>query len=861
VQLLEPIEAILPKRAQGYGEFVRRAAALSRAGLPVPFGYALARAEADALYARALEPAFQLRGLLDPSAEFPADARLEALRGQVRARALEADELLPDLAEAFDNLRAQGASALVVSAFLVCDKPREEQVLGDVRLGIESESSLRGAVADALAAPFDPRVLRALRAADVRDASVAVTVQRMVDGMVSGVAYTRHPVTGDAREWLLRAGYGLASAVRSAKVPSDTFRLSRDGYMRDRVIAHKSEMLWATPSGKRELRKVPEALVASPSLGEQALRDVARLAERTERHLGAPVRVDWAIENAKLYLLRVEILPGTPKIPRMRSSKTEVRARELWSHAELGEALPEPLSPLAWSLLHRFNRVGLASTLLAAGATVGASSELLTDYRGRAYLNLGALTAAVCRLPGLSLGALSRVGLDLGPGLAPVDVAGPLDITRAALRVYDAHARFGRRFGVLAHRMDEERRHFAGLDARLLAPDALERVLCDVELFLRDAGVALMRTYGLWLATLIAFRSLFVARMGDEALRLERDLLWGPDELLSAQAGHDFLAVGRSLSRDPAVLDWVDQGGTAPERVRRALQDFGLKHRHDGMLLLDPLRPRWRETPERLEGPLRALLGDPLGLAFAAERNEVARGRRERAEREWKRKLPVVRWPLARVLIARLRELTRHRERLLADTAQAISVIRDIALDASRRLSMRYRDLGPDGAFFLDLPELHAALGRGHWDVHERVRTRRLEFELLRNLPQAEPRFQGRPHDESTAASPLRGVAGSGGSAEGRVYRLRDGSELAQLPPGAVLVVSACDVGLCAVLPAVRAVVSEQGGMASHGAMLASALGVPVVVGVRNAFERLAQGERVRVDADRAQIDVLGASG
>ena len=49
------------------------------------------------------------------------------------------------------------------------------------------------------------------------------------------------------------------------------------------------------------------------------------------------------------------------------------------------------------------------------------------------------------------------------------------------------------------------------------------------------------------------------------------------------------------------------------------------------------------------------------------------RGRRERAEREWKRKLPITRWPLASLLIARLRELTRLRESLLSDTARAVS--------------------------------------------------------------------------------------------------------------------------------------------------------------------------------------------
>ncbi len=856
--LLEPIEEILPKRAQSYGEFIRRMAALARAGLPIPGGYALPRVEVDAIYARALGAAEVLRSLLQPQAAFPSDEEL----AHMRARILEqgpGEDLSAELAQAFSTLRAQGAPAVVVSAFLVCDKPREERALGEPQLGIESEDVLLRAVLSALAAPFDAKLLRALRAADVHDAGVVLILQRMVDGLVSGVVYTRHPLTGDGREWLVRSGYGLASALRSARVPSDVFRLARDGYLRDSVIAKKDEMLWAAPDGARELRPVPEALVSAPSLNEATLREVTKIAERAEKHVGAPLRVDWALLNGQVYLLRSDPLPGPGKPPRARSIKPEVRARELWSHVELGEALPHVLSPLAWSLLYRFNRLGLASILTAAGVTLGASPELLGDVRGRPYLNLSALTAAVCRLPGLSPSALARVGVDLGTDLGPVELAGPLDLTRAALRLYDSHAKVAVRFGALSGKMAAERSHFAGLDARLLPPDAVERVLCDVEVFLQDAGTALMRAYGLWLATLIGFRTLLVEHMGEDALRLERDLLWGTDELLSAQAGYGFLHLGRSLAHDPSVIAWLDQGGEVPPRARQALSEFALKYRHHGMLLLDPMRPRWRETPERLAGALRALLSDPLGLAFASERHEVARGRRERAEREWKRRLPLTRWPLAHFLIHRLRELTRLRESLLGDTAQAIDVIRDITVDASRRLSMRYRDLGNDAAFFLELDELHQALAKGRWDVHERVSTRRLEYELMRGLPVPAGRFQGRPSDEGEHGVPLRGVAGSGGAAEGRVFVVRDGREFEHLPHGAVLVVSACDVGLCPILPAVRAVVSENGGMVSHGAMLASALGVPVVAGVPRAMSRLRDGTRVRVDADRCLVEVLGA--
>jgi phosphohistidine swiveling domain-containing protein len=857
VQRFEPIEALSPRRAQGVGEPLRRKIAMARAGLPVPGGFVLPRSAADAIYARALDTSQRPSVLLDPNLPLPDEAELSELADRVAQQRLDAP-LRAEIGRVDAELRSQGASALALTTYVVCERAVAERVLGNAQLSIEDEAGLAAAVSRAFAELLHPNALRALRAAEVRDASVALFVQRMVDGMVSGVVYTRHPNTGDPREWLVRAGYGLASAVGEGRVASDVIRVTRDGFVRDEAVVEKKLLEAALPGGARTLREVPAALVRESSLTRASLADVLRVAERAERHAGQPVRVEWSIAEGNVFLLRSTPLPGPQRIARPRRSA--LRERELWSHSELGEAIPHPLTPLGWSLLRRFARAGLDSAVFAGGVRLDASSELINDVRGRAYVNLGLLTETVCRLPGITPASLQRVGLPVQLDLeGELDRAGVLEVARAALRVYDAHVRFGRRLGSVSTNVAGERRHFAGLDARLLSPEAVERVLRDVEHWLLDVGNALMGAYGLWLATLVGLRTLLVRHLGSDALRLERDLLWGPEELTGVSVANEFAQLARTFTHDSRALAWAESdgapGATPPEFVREAVLDFAARHRHEGMWLLDPASPRWRETPERLEGALRALLADPMALAFAAERREVARGRRERAEREWRRRMPMSTWPLVMLLVRRLRELTRHRESLTADTAQAVSVIRDIARDASRRLSMRYRSIGPDAGFFLDLDELHAGLGHGVWDVADRVECRRTELRITAALEPAQSRFTGVPTSLEPVRDPIVGAAGSGGAAEGRVVRVVNGSELARLPRAAVLVVPACDVGLCAVLPAVRAVISERGGMLSHGAMLASALGVPVVVGVEGASRVLRDGERVRVDADTAHVE------
>ncbi len=854
VQRFQSIETLVPQKAVGYGEPVRRVAQMARAGLPVPPGFALSREHVDGMIAAA--KVTSIASLLDGWERSEGAGRACAARATWLARPLDAS-MQDALRAVAAQLEGDGARAFVLTTVLACNKSECERTLGGVRLGIDGHAGLVACVREGIGSLFDPVLLDELAARGVRDAGVSLLIQRMVDGLVSGVAFTRHPVTGNAREWLVRAGYGLASRVRQGDVASDVVRVTRDGFVRDLVIREKASRFVALADGSRALVAVPSGLRAQPALTESLLPVVLRLAMGVERHLGGPVNVEWALQDGRVHLLHAELLPVERKAARERSVAR--RDDVLWSQQELGEALPDPLPPLTWSLLRRFSRVGLADALSAGGAAFsGEPSDLTLDVRGRAYLNLSAVTDAVCRIPGITPRALLALQIEIGDAHES-DTMGALDLLRAALRFTDTQVRFVRRLPRVAAAVSRERTHFAGIDTRLLSPDAVERMLCDVEAWLRESGLSLMRCYGLWVTGLLALRAICVRYYGDEALRLERDLLWGPGEVLPSGSAVAMLALARSLSQDSRARAWADGDATAPEFVREALLELTLKHRHEAPSWLDPASPRLSETAPRLLGALRVLLSDPMALAISVDREALVHGRRERAEREWKRRIPMLLWPVTQVLITRVRTLTRQREELLVDAARAITVLREVALDASRRLAMREPSLGAEGAFFLNLDELHAMLRSGQWDVRARIEQRRIELGITASLPPGPQRFVGRPR-ATAAPTRLTGKGGSGGAAEGRVVRVVDGSELATLPHAAVLVVRSCDVGLGPFMPCVRAVIAESGGMLSHGAMLANALGVPAVVGLEGALSQFVDGERVRVDGDRACVERLGAT-
>jgi pyruvate,water dikinase len=855
VELFRWIQALDARKTLGLSGAMRPLVGLARAALPIPDAAVLLRDRTDALLAAADLPA--LDHWLDPRRPDVVPEAVSEAAASLRDRPVPR-ALSDDVARLVAQLHEQGAQTFVVSAAFVCDQPSEDRALGRVQLGLVGKD-VAAAVRDALAAAYDVERLRELRDRHVTSAGVCVLVQRMIEGDAAGVLFTRHPLMRDEHEWLLRAGFGLASAIRRGLAPSDVWRTTRLGHVRDAVVVDKHAQVVVTENGERTLREVPEAQRRRPALTQSQVAELLKIAARAERQIGSALRLDFAVAEGRAYIVRVDADTDRQKPRKIREGSGQAE-RDLWSSRELSESVPDVLTPLTWSLLRRFSRLGLVRALGAFGANVG-ETALVTEVRGHAYVNIGALTQAICRLPFVSPSALASVGLE--PALdVNAERASPLGIARAALAIYDSQWRFGRRIERVKDQVRGERSHFLGLDPRLLSPDAVERVLCDVELWMRDSGEALMRCYGLWLTSLVALRAVFVDHMGDDALRLEQDLLWGAAEIAPVSSAEDMLSLSRTLASDREALHWAESAGPPPRVVTRALYELALRHRQLGMVLMDPSSPRWLENLPRLGGALRLLLADPMARAFAVDRVEIARGRRERAEREWRRRVPFSLWPVALLLIKRVRELTKAREQLLSDAAQAIFSVREIALDASRRMSFYLPDAPADAAFFLELSELHVWLAEGSNEMLDRMEQRRTEHAIQKALPPAASRFalRVRAAGDGVEGNVLRGIQGSTGAGEGRVVRVTDGSELESLPRAAVLVVQACDVGLAPVLPAVRAVISEAGGLLSHGTMLGSALGLPVVVGVEGALARLVDGARVRVDADRAEVTILDGS-
>lgn len=109
-------------------------------------------------------------------------------------------------------------------------------------------------------------------------------------------------------------------------------------------------------------------------------------------------------------------------------------------------------------------------------------------------------------------------------------------------------------------------------------------------------------------------------------------------------------------------------------------------------------------------------------------------------------------------------------------------------------------------------------------------------------------------HEESV----LYGLAASKGLYEGPARRVAGPHEFGRIEKGDVLVTESTTEAFNILLPLLGGIVTDNGGLLSHAAIVAREYGIPGVVGTREATERIKDGMRVRVDGEAGEVTVLG---
>jgi pyruvate,water dikinase len=851
-------------------------AILTHAGLPVPPWFCIT----SSLFASLCE---RLSPLLDEQTADPSGVRQMAgrLNEAIRNEALSESDVAA-LYSCFDELFTPD-SFVAVRSSAVGEDSSKDSFAGQMDTFLYvTRDNLSNRVIDCFASAFSERALlyRHLRSR-VEVPRAGVLVQQMINASVSGVMFTANPTTGDRDEAVVTAGYGLGEGVVGGLVETDTWFLDlHTGAVRERVIVQKQSQIAfdrAAGSGTSP-ESVAKEKSELPVLSDAQLANLANLGRTIELLYGAPQDIEWAIDGSG----RLHLLQSRPITTLTRGRQT------VFDNSNVVESYPGLSTPLTFS----YARNGYYGTFKAFLESLGVPSTTLSRYASR-HSNLVALVNgriyynllnwySIFELCGIEwmIPAWERaLGLPRRY-VRPVRRTLPqkLQLLRVKLRFAWHFLRIQREVRSFLAAFQNDQAWFRAHD--LESMDAHQLLDMHDELALRVRGpysVSVMNDAFTQQLHALLGKLIVRYRVGDLDM-LRNALLCGESGMESVEPVRSGLELAMHIRRNPKLAELFESPASAEEVLSKVEAEpaFSSFRQHlathldlYGDRTVNELKletPPAQENPEFIVAVLRNYLRG--GQNFdTIERHELEiRGAAERTLSQSLRRRPVQRLVFNYVL-RRVRTGTRDRETLRLSRSRAFGWSKR----AYRQIANRFVEAGlldtPDDVFYLSEEEI-AGTVRGHaltHDLRSLTAIRKREYaELSRADVEGRvtaygivgarrfgPPPQGQRGYDGTQE--LKGQGCSPGRAVGRAKVILNPADELTVD-GEILIAPMTDPGWVFLMVASKGLVSEKGSLLSHTAIIGRELGIPTVVGVKDATRRIANGQTIEIDGDAGTV-------
>jgi rifampicin phosphotransferase len=804
-------------------------ARLTRAGLPVPGGFHVT----TAAY-RAFVAGFQdeiLRAAAADPGSIPALFAAHEVPGPIAGEILRAYEAL-----------GRDVPVAVRSSATAEDLP-DMSFAGqqDTYLNIRGDALL-DAVRRCWASLWNPRAIayRDTNGVPHDDVALAVVVQELVDADAAGVMFTADPVTGARDDTVINASWGLGEAVVGGQVTPDTIVVS-GGAVTSARLGDKQVMTVRTETGTEE-RPVPAGLRDAAVLDDAEAVRLAALGARVQDLYGTPMDVEWTRRDGDFAIVQARPITGIR--PPLEEWNDSLKGDYLWTGGNLGEAIPDVMTPITWSYVRLF--IGEA---MSAASIPG--FDLVGNIGGRFYMNLSVVHSIAGAL-GMSgrLSAVEQVFGKLPPGLeVPRVPASRWEIIRRVLPMaVRLQGRVRQNLKGMRAFLDTSRRRCEELRDRVAATTSGAEL---ADLWEREIRPHLVT----------ACRMLEAAgRQGGSTLVYTRDRLYR----MMGEADAEAMLTGVNAEGELASMGPV-MGLSRLARGEITRDEFARGYGHRGPHEFEVSIPRPGEDPAWIDAQLAGLRD------LGADTQALLARQREAREAAWARFAQ--RYPgkeaRMRARVRRWNAVVRDRESTRSETMRAFWVLRAFTVRAGELTG------AGDDVFHLYLEELLDLL-RGDRAALERVPSRRATHERYAALPPypvlivghfdpvrwaADPGRRADVYDARGPGTPVSdtvtGFPGAPGVVEGVARVIAGPEDGERLKPGEILVTTLTNVGWTPMFPRAAAVVTDMGAPLSHASIVARELGIPAVVGTGNATMRLRDGDRIRVDGERGTVELL----
>jgi rifampicin phosphotransferase len=830
-------------------------------GIRVPAGFCVTT---DA-FRRIMAEAPSIDDRLDQLSRLNPDDReaIRTLSAEIR-RTIEGIAIPGDLAAAITRALAQlgeQAAYAVRSSATAEDLPTASFAgQQDTYLNVVGPATILQHVSRCWASLFTERAVtyRQRNGIDHRTVHMAVVVQQMVFPQAAGILFTADPVTANRRVASVEAGFGLGEALVSGLVNADVYKV-RDGEVVAKAVGAKQLAIHASPAGGTQERAIDPERQEQPALTDAQVVRLVQLGRRIEAHFGRPQDIEWCLVDDDFQIVQSRPITTLFPIPAARDRENHVYVSV--GHQQM---MTDPMKPLglsvwqltAMALMHEAGGrlfVDVTRRLASPASRAG-----LLDVVGRGDPLIRAALETV-----LDRGDFIPTLPDGGPGGPPVrGASAPIETDPAIVTELIERSQAS----IAALRRDIRTKTGPALfDFLLEAFQEHKRVLSD-PLSMQAIMAGMEATWWLndqlqeWLGEKNAADTLTLSALGNVTSEMGLALL----DVADVIRPHPEVVAFLQGVEDDGFLDELPKfaGGTeARHAIEAYLDRYGMRCVGE----IDITRPRWRERPTTL---VPVILDNVRNFEPGAAKRRFEQGRQEAQKKaqevlEHLRALPDGEHKAneTKRMIDRVRTFIGYREYPKYGIVSRYFVYKQALLEEAERLVQANVLPEKEDVFYLTFQELHDVVRSNQVD-DKLIQQRKDAFGSYHAL--TPPRvltsdgevIAGAYRRDDVPTGALIGLPVSAGTIEGRARVILDMAQ-ADLEPGDILVTAHTDPSWTPLFVAITGLVTEVGGLMTHGAVIAREYGLPAVVGVVDATRLIPDGQRIRVHGSDGYVEIL----
>ncbi|MBM7609193.1 pyruvate,water dikinase [Lysinibacillus composti] len=736
----------------------------------------------------------------------------------------------------------------------------------DTYLNIIGKEAILKHISKCWASLFTDRavIYRIQNGFDHREVQLAVIVQRMVFPQASGILFTADPITSNRKLLSIDASFGLGEALVSGLVSADCYKVQEEEIV-DKMIATKKLAIYGLKEGGTETKEIASNLQKNQTLTDEQILQLASIGRQIEAYFGRPQDIEWCLVNDTFYI--VQSRPITTLFPIPEAGDGENHVYISVGHQQMMTDAMKPLG-LSFFLLTTPAPMRKAGGRLFVDVTQHLSSpvtrEMLLKTMGQHDpLMKDALMTVIDRGDFIKLLPADEEKPST-PQKVPASLGGPVQIETNPDIVTELIQNSEKSIEDLKQNIETKS-----------GTDLFDFILEDLQelkkiLFNPKSSSVIMATMGAstWINDKI------YEWLGEKNVA---DILsQSVPNNITSEMGLALLDVADVIRPYPEVIEYLEHvkeenfldqlgqfgGGRETQKAIIAfLNKYGMRCSGE----IDMTKTRWSEKPTTL---IPVILGNIKNFEPNAGKLKFEQGRTKALEKEQEILLRLKQLPdgeqkakETKERIDIIRNFSGYREYPKYGMIHRYFIYKQALLKEAHRLVQVgvLQDL--EDIYYFTFEELHEVARTKKLD-HQILRKRKDEFKLYEKL--TTPRvitsdgeiLTGVYKREHLPAEAIVGLPVSSGVIEGRA-RVISKLEEANLEDGDILVTAFTDPSWTPLFVSIKGLVTEVGGLMTHGAVIAREYGLPAVVGVENATNLIKDGQRIRVHGTEGYIEIL----